>query len=152
MRLKGLWSGAALVPAGLLIFGFTMEYETHWVRPLVGLFIGIFGIQIVATVCYTYSIDSYRVEGSEVSQFINFCRQTTSFTVAFYAVDLCEAIGFQFAFLMFALVGTILVLPSIVWLVWKGGSIRERLGRPINVSVAQEIGLDYDLANRDRTH
>ena len=136
----------------VLIFGFTMEYETHWAGSLVNLFIEIFGIQVMATMCLTHSIDSHRVEGSEVSQFINFCRQTTSFTVAFYAVDLCEAIGFQFAFLMFALVGTILVLPSIVWLVWKGGSIRERLGRPVNVSVAQEIGLDYDLANRDRTH
>lgn len=151
MRLKGLWLEAALVPA-VLIFGFTMEYETHWAGSLVNLFIEIFGIQVMATMCLTHSIDSHRVEGSEIFQFINFCCQTASFPVAFYAVDLCEAIGFQLDFLAFALVGTILDLPSIVWLLWKGGSIRERLGRPVNVSVAQEIGFDYDLANCNRAH
>ncbi|KAL2833751.1 major facilitator superfamily domain-containing protein [Aspergillus cavernicola] len=133
VRFKGLWTGAALVPAGLLIFGCTMHYKTHWVGPLAGMFIGIFGIQIIATVCYTYSIDSYRVEGSEVAQFFNFCRQSTSCTIAFYGVDLCKRIGYQYAFLMLRLWGVSLLLR------------RERLGKPRNVSVAEEIIAGYGL-------
>lgn len=148
-RFKGLWTGAILVPAGLLIFGFTMRYETHWSGPLAGMFIGIFGIQVVATVCYTYSIDSYRVESSEVAQFFNFCRQSTSCTIAFYGIKLCEAIGYQFAFLMFALVGSVLAFLPIVWLMWKGESVRERLGMPTNVSVGEEIISDYNVAYRN---
>ncbi|KAJ5638168.1 MFS general substrate transporter [Penicillium lividum] len=139
VRFKGIWTGAALIPAGLLIFGFTIQYNSHWSGPLAGMFIGIFGVQVVATVCYTYSIDSYRVEGSEVSQFFNFCRQSTSCTVAFYGVKLCTAIGFQFAFIMFALVGSVLAFAPVVWLMWKGAWVREKLGRPVNVSVVEEI-------------
>ncbi|KAE8327020.1 major facilitator superfamily domain-containing protein [Aspergillus sergii] len=148
VRFKGIWTGAALIPAGLLIFGFTTQYNSHWSGPLAGMFIGIFGIQVVATVCYTYSIDSYRVEGSEVSQFFNFCRQSTSCTVAFYGVNLCNAIGYQFAFIMFALVGSLLAFAPNVWLMWKGAWIRERLGRPENVSVAEEIISSHHEFNR----
>ncbi|KAL3475210.1 major facilitator superfamily domain-containing protein [Aspergillus californicus] len=142
IRFRGLWTGAALVPTGLLIFGFTMAYKTHWVGPLAGMFIGIFGLQIVSTVCYTYSIDSYRAEGSEVAQFFNFCRQGTSCTIAFYGVELCRRVGYQFAFLMFALVGSGLALGPVVWLVFWGGGVRERLGRPRGVSVAEDIAGD----------
>ncbi|KAJ5772470.1 MFS general substrate transporter [Penicillium odoratum] len=139
VRFKGIWTGAALIPAGLLIFGFTIQYNSHWSGPLAGMFIGIFGVQVVATVCYTYSIDSYRVEGSEVSQFFNFCRQSTSCTVAFYGVKLCTAIGFQFAFIMFALVGSVVAFAPVVWLMWRGAWVREKLGKPVNVSVVEEI-------------
>lgn len=140
------------MPAGLLIFGFTMQYKSHWVGPLAGMFIGIFGVQVVATVCYTYSIDSYRVEGSEVSQLINLFRQGFSCTVAFYAVKLCDSIGYQFAFLLFALVGSVLVFMPMLWLMWRGGVIRERLGQPVNVSVAEEIIADYHAASSDTRH
>lgn len=112
------------------------------------MFIGIFGIQVVATVCYTYSIDSYRVEGSEVSQFFNFCRQSTSCTVAFYGVKLCNTIGFQFAFIMFALVGSVLAFAPVVWLMWEGAWVREKLGSPANVSVAEEIIANHHEFNR----
>ncbi|CAK7235432.1 hypothetical protein SBRCBS47491_009291 [Sporothrix bragantina] len=151
VRFKGLWAGAFLVPAGLLIFGFSMQYQAHWSGALAGMFIGIFGIQIIATVCYTYSIDCYRIEGSEVSQLFNFIRQETSFTVGFYGVQLCLRIGYQFAFLMFALVGGVLAFVPMVFLMWKGASIRERLGSPQGVSVAEEVLRDHGEFHRQRS-
>lgn len=139
MRLKGIWPGAILTPAGLLIFGFTMQFNSHWTGPLCGMFIGIFGLQIVATATYTYSVDCYRIEGSEVAQLFNVLRQDTSFTVAFYAIKLCESIGFHLAFVIFALVGGVLAFAPLVFLMWRGQIIRERLGEPKNVSVAEEV-------------
>ena len=130
---------AVLGPAGLLIFGFTMQYNSHWTGPLAGMFISIFGLQIVATATYTYSVDCYRIEGSEVAQLFNVLRQETSFTVAFYAIKLCDSISFQFAFLEFALVGGVLAFAPMVFLMQRGQSIRERLGEPQNVSVAEEV-------------
>lgn len=139
MRLRGIWPGAILTPAGLLIFGFTMQYKTHWTGPLFGMFIGIFGLQIVATATYTYSVDCYRVEGSEVAQLFNVIRQDTSFTVAFYAISLCEAIGYQWAFVLFALVGSGLAFVPIVYLQFRGEKLRAQLGEPHDVSVAEEV-------------
>ena len=36
-RLQAIWTGQILVPAGLLIYGFTMQYRTHWMGPLMGM-------------------------------------------------------------------------------------------------------------------
>lgn len=65
-RLKAIWTGEILVPVGLLIYGFCIQYDVHWMGALIGMGTACFGIQVVATTCYTYSIDCYRPEGSEV--------------------------------------------------------------------------------------
>ena len=150
VRLKGIVPGAILCPTGLLIFGFTMQHQTHWAGPLAGMFIGIFGVQIVATCTYTYAIDCYRIEGSEVSQLFNFLRQETSMTIAFYGVDLCHAIGYDMAFLMFALVGSVLAFVPIPVLMFKGQRIRQKMGRPEKVSVAEEVVKDHVTAYVER--
>ena len=36
-RLKTIWTGEILLSAGLLIYGFTMQYRTHWIGPLIGM-------------------------------------------------------------------------------------------------------------------
>ena len=37
IRLQAIWHGEVLVPAGLMIYGFTMQYKTSWVGPLMGM-------------------------------------------------------------------------------------------------------------------
>ena len=37
VRLKAIWTGEIFVPIGLLIYGFTMQYRTHWMGPLFGM-------------------------------------------------------------------------------------------------------------------
>ena len=37
VRLRAIWPGQILVPVGLLIYGFTMQYKTFWVGPLMGM-------------------------------------------------------------------------------------------------------------------
>ena len=116
--------------------------------------IGCFGIQVITTTCYTYAIDCYRVESSEVgspnflfmslninahtlqvAQLFNFVRQEVGMTFAFYAIDLAERIGYQFEFVFFACMGSILAFIPIVVLMFKGTEIRERFGTPKNVNV-----------------
>jgi MFS family permease len=79
VRLKGMWLGEFCVPAGLLIYGFTLQYHAMWFAPIFGMGLACFGLQIITTTTYTYAIDCYRVEGSEVSegsraQFYIMCR------------------------------------------------------------------------------
>lgn len=47
IRLRAIWHGEILVPAGLLIYGFTMQYKTSWVGPLMGMG----KLQLQAPVC-----------------------------------------------------------------------------------------------------
>lgn len=37
VRLRAIWHGEILVPAGLLIYGFTIQYKTFWMGPLMGM-------------------------------------------------------------------------------------------------------------------
>ncbi|OAA65309.1 Major facilitator superfamily domain, general substrate transporter [Niveomyces insectorum RCEF 264] len=135
VRLKAIWTGAIICPIGLLIYGFTIEYHSPWIAPLIGMATAVFGQQIIATTCYTYAIDCYRAEGGEIALLINFIRQEIGMTFAFYVVKLCNRIGFQYAFLMFALVGSVLAALPIVVLMYRGERIREYMGVPHNVNV-----------------
>ncbi|RAO72324.1 uncharacterized protein BHQ10_008336 [Talaromyces amestolkiae] len=134
VRLKAIWTGAILVPTGLIIYGFTLQYHVFWFVPLLGMAIACFGLQVIATTCYTYSIDSYRAQGSETSQLINLIRQTFGMTYAFYVVLLCKKIGYQWAFFMFAMLGSVAAFLPIVVLMFKGEEIRQKLGVPKNIS------------------
>ncbi|KAL1966126.1 hypothetical protein VTN77DRAFT_4874 [Rasamsonia byssochlamydoides] len=135
VRLKAIWPGAILCPAGLLIYGFTIQYRVHWMAPLVGMATAVFGQQILATTCYTYAIDCYRPESGEIALLINFIRQEIGMTFAFYVVDLCQRIGFQFAFLMFAVFGSVLAFLPMVVLMFRGEQIRRYFGVPHDVNV-----------------
>ena len=154
VRLRAIWTGEIMVPAGLLIYGFTMQYKTFWVGPLMGMgrshflasiiransspfFLGIaaFGLQVITTTCYTYATDCHREQSNDIAQLFNFFRQTFGFTFAFYAVDLCDRIGYQFTFLLFALLGSVLAFIPMLGLIWKGRQLRERTsGRDQKVS------------------
>lgn len=60
-RLQAIWLGAAILPIGLLIYGFGIAYGIQYVMPAFGMGIACFGLQIIATVCFTYTSDCYRV-------------------------------------------------------------------------------------------
>lgn len=139
-RLKAIWTGALLVPSGLLIYGFCIQYSgAHWMGALMGMGIACFGLQVLTTVCYTYAIDCYKPEASEVSLLFNFIRQAFGCTFAFYAVKLGQKIGFQFEFIFFAGCGSLLGFIPVLALMWKGREWRERLGRPVGVDMFDEV-------------
>ncbi|KAK6394937.1 hypothetical protein LTR65_001125 [Meristemomyces frigidus] len=134
VRLRAIWTGEILVPTGLLIYGFCIQYRTVWVAPILGMGIACFGLQVITTTCYTYAIDCYRREGSEVSQVFNFFRQEIGMTFAFYVIRMAERLGYQWTFFFFACMGSILGFAPIVMLMWKGKEIRGRYGQPKNVN------------------
>jgi len=141
VRLKAIWTGALLLPAGLLIYGFTLQYRVFWFVPLFGMGLACFGLQVIATTCYTYAVDCYRPESSETAQLFNLIRQEFGMTYAFYVVKLCGIIGYQWAFFMFTIFGSVLAFAPIVVLMYKGEEWRIKLGKPRNVNA---LDADYE--------
>ena len=161
VRLRAIWPGEILVPSGLLIYGklndkqpvistltstvgFCIQYRTVWIAPIIGMGIACFGLQIITTTCYTYAIDCYRPEGSEVSQVFNFFRQELGMTFAFYTIYFAEKIGYQWVFFFFACMGSILGFIPILTLRFKGRQIRDRMGNPKNVNQFDTDGRTPD--------
>lgn len=129
VRLTCIWPGEILVPAALLIYGFTLHYHhhVHWFAPIFAIGLGCFGLQIITTTCYTYAIDCYKQKSAEVAQMINFTRQIIGMTFAFYAKDLGDNIGFQWLFVMYAIFGSGLAFVGILLVMWKGQRWREQI-------------------------
>ncbi|KIX03269.1 uncharacterized protein Z518_06821 [Rhinocladiella mackenziei CBS 650.93] len=139
VRLKAIWMGEIIVPAGLLIYGFCLQYHTVWIAPILGMGIACFGLQIITTTTYTYSIDCYRTESSEVAQLFNFIRQEFGMTFAFYVVHLGDAIGYQWTFLMFALIGGGLAFIPMLPIILHGENWRRKLGKPVGVNAFESM-------------
>lgn len=59
LRLPPMIVGALFVPVGLVVFGWTAEYHTHWIFPILGT--GFFGFGVMTTILptQTYLVDGY---------------------------------------------------------------------------------------------
>ncbi|KAH7166299.1 major facilitator superfamily domain-containing protein [Dactylonectria macrodidyma] len=60
-RLPPLKIGAFLLPAGLFIYGWTAEYEVHWIAPIIGTAVMGVGNLIIFMSLQMYLVDSFTV-------------------------------------------------------------------------------------------
>lgn len=51
-RLKAIWPALIAVPAGLIMFGTSIQFGKTWITPLIGQAVYIFGIEVATTVMY----------------------------------------------------------------------------------------------------
>ena len=58
-RLPPMLPGGAMIPIGLLIYGWTAQYHVHWIVPLIGTFLIGFGMITVFTPVGTYLVDAF---------------------------------------------------------------------------------------------
>ena len=123
-RLDALWL-ALLVPIGLIIDGVCITHSetSSWVGSAMGLGIANFGLQVAGTVTYTYTTDCYKPQTPEIASLINVFRQVFSALIAFYAIPLATAIQYQYAWLLFAFINIIFLLP-LIYLRFNGAKVR----------------------------
>ena len=123
-RLDALWL-ALTIPIGVIIDGICISHSatSSWVGSAMGLGIACFGVQVAGTVVYTYCTDCYKPQTPELASFINVFRQVFSALISFYAIPLANAIQFQYAWLVFALINVLFFVP-LIYLRFKGEKIR----------------------------
>ncbi|KAI0185826.1 major facilitator superfamily domain-containing protein [Xylaria flabelliformis] len=123
-RLDALWL-VLLLPIGTIINGICISHseKSSWVGNAFGMAIANIGFQVSTTVVYAYCTDCYKPQSVEISAVINFFRNIFSGLLSFYALPLAYRIGFQYAWLVFAFINIVLLLPLAV-LRWKGQQIR----------------------------
>jgi len=129
VRLHGIWIGAILQPIGLLIWGFCIQFKTPYIGPTIGFATTCFAIQVISTVLYSYTADCYKPQTPETAQMFNFGRQTLGMTVGFWAITGGDKLGYHLLSVMLALLSLVTFIP-VVWLMFKGRSVREALGTP----------------------
>ncbi|GAA5902684.1 hypothetical protein JCM5296_001257 [Sporobolomyces johnsonii] len=126
-RLKGMVLGAFLLPVGLLIYGWTVE--KYYYGACIGAAVTCFAVQVITTPAIAYVVDGYKEQSAEVVQLLNFARQEISFTTGFWGVNYGTKVGYGLAGTTYAIVSVAAFAP-VVWLMFKGERLRERLGQP----------------------
>ncbi|KAJ7511591.1 MFS general substrate transporter [Mycena galericulata] len=131
-RLHGMWPAIVLLPAGLLMFGFSIEHhelERSYIGAAVGMAVTCFAVQMITTPIVAYCVDCYKPQSAEVVQLLNFARQEMSFTVGFWAIRYGDRVGFQFSGITYACVSVFFFLP-VLWIMIYGERLRGWLGEP----------------------
>lgn len=118
---------AIFMPSGLLIFGATVGHASYIV-PLIGLAVGVFGLQIATTTMYAYISDAYNAQTSLSGTLLNLSRGL-SFVVGFFALPFAGRVGYLGAWGTFAGVLGVAFLP-VGSLVFWGEGWRRKLGEP----------------------
>lgn len=118
---------AVFMPVGLIIFGATVGKYNAYV-PLVGLGVGVFGLQIASTCLYAYVSDCYKPQTPESGVLFNLSRGL-SFIIGYFALPFADQVGYLRAWVTFAAVLFLFFFPIAALMVW-GGKWRERMGQP----------------------
>ncbi|KAH6708836.1 major facilitator superfamily domain-containing protein [Leptodontidium sp. MPI-SDFR-AT-0119] len=122
MRLPAIMLAVVASPLALLLYGFGIQNQMHWVVPTMGLFFISFAVTQGTNVSFTYCIDSYRPIAGEVTVTQLAFKSCFGFLLSFYTNVWVEK-GYGLAYgEMAAISGGCLLLwiPLFIW----GRSIR----------------------------
>lgn len=125
-RMLFLQIGMALVPVGLIIFGWTAEKQVHWVLPLLGVAISSLGMLMAYVSIQTYVVDVYEKYGASALAAVIVARCTTSCVFSITGFQLYKALGYGWGTMVIALV-CIAMLPIPTLLYFFGPRLRVNL-------------------------
>ncbi|KAE8421261.1 major facilitator superfamily domain-containing protein [Aspergillus pseudocaelatus] len=110
--------GFLIAVSGILIFGLTLQYRTHWMGPCMGFAVANFGLQLVTTPSKTYCVDCLSSHSDSVLQLINTVRQILAFTVPFWSPNLVERLGYGLGYGIEAIILAVFSLGCVLVLCW----------------------------------
>ncbi|KAI9375810.1 major facilitator superfamily domain-containing protein [Aspergillus egyptiacus] len=125
-RVPLLYIAAFLTPAGLFIYGWTGEKQTHWIAPNIGA--AIFGMgNIVTFQCaQTYTIDSYTRFAASAMAATACMRSLCGFAFPLFAPYMYDALHFGWGNSLLGFVSLGLGIPAPIFL-WKyGAALRKK--------------------------
>ncbi|CAK7243682.1 MAG: hypothetical protein STHCBS139747_005208 [Sporothrix thermara] len=112
--------GAILVPAGLLIFGWTAEYHTHWIGPNIGAAVLASGVIVGFQCIQGYLVDTYTRYAASAVGATTILRSIAGFGFPLFAPDLYNNLGYGKGNTVLAAVGIVIGWPA-PFLLWKYG-------------------------------
>ena len=110
-RLYSSMAGTILFTAGIFIYGWTSGPQFHWVYPVLGSSITVFGVYTIYSATFNYLADAYKQYASSAIAGQSFARNILAFAFPLFTRQMFERLGFQYAS---TLVGCLAALLSVV--------------------------------------
>ncbi|RAH48941.1 MFS general substrate transporter [Aspergillus brunneoviolaceus CBS 621.78] len=114
-----------LLPLGLFLFGWSAQYQVHWIVPAVAVGISTVGIFSIYLSVFNYLADTYHRYASSALAAQSFCRNMLGGVFPLISRQMFTHLGFGAAASLLGGVGMALTLVPWI-LVWCGPFIRRR--------------------------
>lgn len=92
-RLYAIAFSMPFMLAGLIVLGFTLEREWHYMAMACSWGLYVFGIMITTTAISAYNLDSYPEAAGELTSIVNMSRTLGGFIVSYFMVEWSNAMG-----------------------------------------------------------
>ncbi len=115
-----------LFPAGLLIYGWTAEYKTHWIGPNIGAAMFAAGAMGTFLVCQSYLVDVLPLYAASVLAAAVFVRSLGGFGFPLFAPTMYDHLGQGWGNSVLALVSALVGIPAPYVLFKYGPKLRAK--------------------------
>ena len=119
-RVPMMLPGAALVPAGLLLYGWSAQHRAHWVVPNLGAVLFSAGVIIGFQCVQGFLVDTYTRYAASAVGAATVLRSLAGFGFPLFAPSLFERLDYGMGSTVLAIVAVVLGFPGPIML-WKYG-------------------------------
>ncbi|CAI7583387.1 unnamed protein product [Penicillium glandicola] len=119
-RLPIMVPASLLVPIGLLIYGWSAEYQIHWIVPDIGIALPLMGATIIFQCCSQYLLDTFPVYAASANGAVYIVRGFTGFGFPLFSPVMYAKLGYGWGNSLLALVALVVGCP-IPFILWKYG-------------------------------
>lgn len=92
-RLIPVWFATPLMVLGIVLLGFSLQNDWHYIVTAVTWGLFVYGIIICTTAINSYLLDAYPEASGEVAAWINFGRTVGGFIITYFEIPWIEAMG-----------------------------------------------------------
>ncbi|KAI1259217.1 bicyclomycin resistance protein [Xylariaceae sp. FL1019] len=124
-RLPLLPLGATFVPAGLFIYGWTAQYQVHWIVPIIGEGIGGIGNILVFLAIQTYLVDAFTIYAASALASNTIIRSLAGALLPLAGLKLYAKLGLGWGNSLLAFIAVAL-LPVSFFMLKYGEYLREK--------------------------
>ncbi|KAJ7187228.1 MFS polyamine transporter [Mycena filopes] len=125
-RLPAMVPGTILLPAGLLLTGWTVQAKVHWIAPDIGIALIGAGIILNYQVIQIYIVDAFTLYAASALASVSVLRFLCGFGFPLFAEQLFAKLGYGKGNTVLAVIAIVIGCPA-PWLLWKyGKQIRTR--------------------------
>lgn len=112
--------GSLIVPIGLFIFAWTSYPHVHWIGPIIGGGIIVFGLVIAYNGIFAFTIDAYRLFAASAMACNGVVRSTMGSVFPLFGLQMYQSMGIQWATSLLAFLCIAFIPMPIAF--WKYGA------------------------------
>jgi MFS family permease len=119
-RLPIMVPASLLIPIGLLIYGWSAEYKTHWIVPDFGIALPLMGATIIFQCVSAYLLDTFPIYAASANGAVYIVRGLTGFGFPLFSPEMYAKLGYGWGNSLLAFLGLLIGCP-IPFILWRYG-------------------------------